>query len=212
MKTLKFLFTPEFEIGDYVKNKDLNNFISRVIGYYGEERSNGVIEIFGYVITAPERIAHHGGGKAYDAFGNNITYSEEIAFYSSPSALKACPPEKCLMKFSDLRPGMVVKVKWSSMKEAYYLLINTEKGKLFGINECNYTFFYEATEDMKSSDNSWSIEEVYKLKSKGTLHSLLIASNQLKCIWKRVPKYTELTMDQIAEKFKIPVEQLKIKK
>lgn len=206
------MFTPEFEIGDYVKHSTFNNFTSRVIGYYGEERSNGVIEISGYVITAPKEFTHKGGIKAYDALGNNITYSEEIAFYSYPCSLKACPPEECPMKFSDLRPGMVVKVKWRSMKDTYYLLVKTEGEKLFGINELNYTYFSEATEDMRSSDDFWSIEEVYKPKFEDSFSNILNNSNHLNCIWKRVSKYTELTMDQIAEKFKIPVKQLKIKK
>lgn len=59
--------------------------------------------------------------------------------------------------------------------------------------------------------NELEIYRIYKIKNKTYLNCLLNYNNDLELIWEK-PKEVELTMQEIADKFGIPVEQLKIKK
>lgn len=55
------------------------------------------------------------------------------------------------------------------------------------------------------------IDKVYQINEPGALHDTCIQDHYLTLVWKK-PKEVELTMQQIADKFGIDVNQLKIKK
>lgn len=109
------------------------------------------------------------------------------------------------MKKSDLKPGMVVEYANGKRRlviefcDKLVLLGNNNWGDLAILSEDLVCLFNE----------DFTIDKVYKPGYMSGLNSML-TSEQL-CIWER-PKSVELTMEEIAEKFGINVEQLKIKK
>lgn len=64
------------------------------------------------------------------------------------------------------------------------------------------------TDDLTNRDSGLNIVKVFQPKKANSLKTLLDCDN---CIWER-PKETILTMQEIADKFGIPVEQIHIKK
>ena len=108
------------------------------------------------------------------------------------------------MKKSDLRPGMVV--EYANSEKRLVVTINAE---LYLISRASFAEVKSFNEDLTcNSDPKISIAKVYQPKEAASLSTLLQCNN---CIWVR-PKETVLTMQEIADKFGIPVEQLKIKK
>ena len=64
--------------------------------------------------------------------------------------------------------------------------------------------------DEHDNSGKWNIDKVFKVTTGCSIDAMLSGSF-LEPFWKR-QKEVELTMDEIAEKFGIPVENLKIKK
>ena len=72
-----------------------------------------------------------------------------------------------------------------------------------------YDIIKSFNEDLTcNADPKMNIVKVYQPKEAASLSTLLQCDNR---IWER-PKETVLTMQEIADKFGIPVEQLRIKK
>ena len=108
------------------------------------------------------------------------------------------------MKKSDLKPGMVI--EYANCEKRLVVTINNE---LYLISRASFMDVKSFNEDLTyNSDPKINIVKVYQPKEAASLSTLLLCNN---CIWKR-PKETVLTMQEIADKFGIPVEQLKIKK
>ena len=108
------------------------------------------------------------------------------------------------MKKTDLKPGMVV--EYANGEKRLVVTINSE---LYLISIATFVNVKAFNEDMTCSGNSCiNIVKVYLPEEAASLNALLQCNN---CIWER-PKETVLTMQEIANKFGIPVEQLKIKK
>ena len=108
------------------------------------------------------------------------------------------------MKKSDLKPGMVI--EYANKEKRLVVTINAE---LYLISRASFMNIKSYNEDLIcNSDPKLNIVKVYQPKEAASLSTLLLCNN---CIWKR-PKETVLTMQEIADKFGIPVEQLKIKK
>ena len=108
------------------------------------------------------------------------------------------------MKKSDLKPGMVV--EYASKEKRLVVTINAE---LYLISRASFVDIKFYNEDLTCSNApSINIVKVYQPKEASSLNALLQCNN---CIWER-PKEIVLTMQEIADKFGIPVEQLKIKK
>lgn len=105
------------------------------------------------------------------------------------------------MKKSDLKPGMVV--EYENGKRRLVIELNNS---LYLIGENNYS-------DVDSYPDSlyWSgglaINKIFRPIAPECFRDLLKTNN---LIWERKP--TELTMEEIAHKFNIPVSQLKIVK
>ena len=107
------------------------------------------------------------------------------------------------MKKSDLRPDMVV--EYANGEKRLVVTINNE---LYLIGRGSYADVKSFNEDMTCSGNlGINIVKVYLPREAAGLNALFECKN---CIWER-QKETVLTMQEIADKFGIPVEQLKIK-
>lgn len=108
------------------------------------------------------------------------------------------------MKKSDLKPGMVI--EYANSEKRLVVAINAE---LYLISRSSFMDVKSFNEDLTySNDLDINIVKVYQPREAASLSSLLDCKN---CIWER-QKETVLTMQEIADKFGIPVEQLKIKK
>lgn len=111
-----------------------------------------------------------------------------------------------------LEVGMIVEYKTREKR----IVLRDSEGNLFlsGIDS------YKS--DMSHFIGNTEIYKVYKIISNSvTLHDLLVGGKELELIWEKPkeleliwekPKEVELTMQEIADKFGISVEQLKIKK
>ena len=108
------------------------------------------------------------------------------------------------MRKSDLKPGMVV--EYANNEKRLVVTINAE---LYLISKVSFANIKSFNEDLTfDGDPIMNIVKVYQPKVAASLNTLLQCNN---CIWAR-PKETVLTMQEIADKFGIPVEQLKITK
>ena len=108
------------------------------------------------------------------------------------------------MKKSDLKPGMVV--EYANGEKRLVVTINAE---LYLISRGAFADVKSFKEDLTCDNNSdINIVKVYQPKEAASLITLFECKN---CIWER-PKEVVLTMQEIADKFGIPVEQLRIKK
>lgn len=108
---------------------------------------------------------------------------------------------------SDLKPGMVVEYKDGNRR-----LVTCCKKGIFFMGDLYKTVdsINELTEDLKCSYTNHSIDKVYIIKWEVTLDGLF-NTNNLELIWERKePK--EYTMQEIADKLGIPVEELRIKR
>ena len=107
------------------------------------------------------------------------------------------------MKKSDLKPGMVV--QYADGKKRLVTAVNDE---LFLMGENMFAELDKFNEDLINEIHHLNIVKVFQPKEAASLNTLLQCDN---CIWER-PKETVLTMQEIADKFGIPVEQIRIKK
>lgn len=108
------------------------------------------------------------------------------------------------MKKSDLKPGMVV--EYASGEKRLVVTINA---KLYLISRASFADVKSFNDDLTCSGNSGiNIVKIYLPREAASLSALFECKN---CIWER-PKETVLTMQEIADKFGIPVEQIRIKK
>lgn len=109
------------------------------------------------------------------------------------------------MKKSDLKPGMVV--EYANGGRRLVIEFNDE---LFLLSNNSWADLMHYNSDLECSYNKdFTINKVYNPGYMQGLNSMLEDIHF--CIWER-PKSVELTMEEIAEKFGINVEQLKIKK
>lgn len=114
------------------------------------------------------------------------------------------------MKKQDIQLGMVV--EYHCGKKALVISVNNEV--LFSDSN-GFMPLRDYTDDLlvmdrHSTSGMWDIDKIYKVTVECSIDTML-SGNFLKLLWER-QKEVELTMDEIAEKFGIPVENLKIKK
>ena len=120
------------------------------------------------------------------------------------------------MKKSDLKTGMVIKDRDGKVG---IVLLGTTNGDIIGGNQEKVEGVHGGTcwkplsvfdEDLKySGDFKSDVMEIYNAVSNVSFGTINI--NKLSQIWKR-SEFVELTMDEIASKFNIDVNLLKIKK
>lgn len=140
-----------------------------------------------------------------------LDYAPHILRYSSVKFLREHLPQYEVitltdlpMKKSDLKPGMVV--EYANGEKRLVVTINAE---LYLISRASFADVKSFKEDLTCDSNSdINIVKVYQPREAASLSTLFECKN---CIWER-PKETVLTMQEIADKFGIPVGQLRIKK
>ena len=114
------------------------------------------------------------------------------------------------MEKQDIQLGMVV--EYHCGKKALVISVNDEV--LFSDNN-GYMRLKDYDDnllvvDRHSDSGKWDIDKVFKVTLGCSLDTMLRGAF-LKLLWER-QKEIELTMDEIADKFGIPVKNLKIKK
>ena len=144
-----------------------------------------------------------------------LCHSSRIISYSSVKYLREHLPEyevitlnDLQMKKQDIQLGMVV--EYHCGKKALVISVNNE---VLFIDTNGYMPLKDYDDDLlviNSVSDKWDIDKIFKVTVESSI-STMLNSNFLKLLWER-QKEVELTMDEIAEKFGIPVEQLKIKK
>lgn len=138
-------------------------------------------------------------------------------FLRRAAALKGFKYNKGDFILEELKPGMIVKFRYG----AKMLVIETKDHKiaLAGINTDSSISEYNSSLCSKS-DSKMDIMQVFEIASKGySLSSLLNSNNDsmLKLIWERPelicerPRVVEVTLQEIADKFGVSIEQLRIK-
>ena len=111
-----------------------------------------------------------------------------------------------IMKKKDLKAGMIVE----TVNKKLYLLVSTERDGLYGLNNEGWLRLLDFSEDLKCiHSESHSINKVYSGQQPVGLQYLNDFKGNL--LWEREKPKTELTLEQIAKKFNIPVESLRIK-
>lgn len=106
---------------------------------------------------------------------------------------------------SDLKPGMIVEYASGSRR----LILNSDKGLfLAGLNiYCSLEPYNDNLCCEKCP--AFTINKVYENNGQVELNYIL-KSSQLKLVWER-PQTVELSLQEIAEKFNVPVEVIRIK-
>lgn len=156
-------------------------------------------------------------------FGNDtievlyLDYTPHLLRYSTAKYLREHLPEyevitlnDLQMKKQDIQLGMVI--EYHCGKRALVISVNDEV--LFSDNN-GYMRLKDYNDDLLVIDRhndsgKWDIDKIFKVTLGCSIDTMLNGSF-LKLLWER-QKEVELTMDEIAEKFGIPVKNLKIKK
>lgn len=156
-------------------------------------------------------------------FGNDkievlyLDYTPHTLRYSSAKYLREHLPEYEVITLNDLRMkkqdiqlGMII--EYHCGKKALVISVNDEI--LFSDNN-GYMRLKDYDDDLLVIDrhedtDKWDIDKVFKVTLGCSLDTML-SGEFLKLFWER-QKEVELTLDEIAEKFGIPVKNLKIKK
>jgi hypothetical protein len=146
-----------------------------------------------------------------------LDYTPYLLRYSTAEYLREHLPEHEVitlndlqMKKQDIQLGMVV--EYHCGKKALVISVNDEV--LFS-DTFGYMRLKDYNDDLTVIDRhddsgKWDIDKVFKV-TLGCSIDTMLSGNFLKLFWER-QKEVELTMDEIAEKFGIPVKNLKIKK
>lgn len=196
-----------FEIGDEVTYAG-DNEVHTIIGYFFSRGFNHYDGSYGYIIDNIITRRYGLSNFCYDEIGRLLNLSE--GFYVLPSSLTLIT-DKNMKEFTkkDLKTGMIVELK---DQERYLVLGDT----LVGIDNQSLLSYYNEDLTLKCNNidsiKRCTICKVYKKYDghwgggfKEGLH------NDVILIWER-PKVVELSMEEIANKLGIPVNQLRIKK
>lgn len=120
------------------------------------------------------------------------------------SELELCPNS---MTISDLKPGMILKLR----NNKKLVVLKAPELIFLGVTGCELPKMYNSDMTYLESKN-WDIMKVYEGCENYWINGLSsYLNNPGDLIWERT-EYTELSMQEIADKFGIPIKQLKIKK
>lgn len=140
-------------------------------------------------------------------FNDNMFISKDDAIDDGYKILKWEDFMEKEFTLSDLKVGMLVVLR----DERKYLIARTIDNELVGTRDSGYMHIDRYENDLSFEGCSTNdIVEVYNIK-KSKKHMYSYSTDDRELLFQRKePK--ELTMQEIADKFNIPVEQLKIKK
>lgn len=120
-----------------------------------------------------------------------------------------------IIKFNllNLRSGMIVEYRKTGLR---LVVENPVSGTIYllGLKNHGTVIGMDIHEDLSNDDPDYDIMAVYvpyKDADLETLLSMPVNKNLLNCIWKRPTPSVELTLQEIADKFHIPVDLIRIK-
>ena len=141
------------------------------------------------------------------AFNDNMFISKDDAIDDGYKILEWEDFMEKEFTLSDLKVGMLVVVRCGYE----YLVAKNDNEGMFFTNEDGWTECKTKQNDMKSAIcEDFDIMKVYSMPSKNRDAFNYSTENRKLLFERKEPK--ELTMQEIADKFNIPVDQLKIKK
>ncbi|MEI7510166.1 MAG: hypothetical protein WCJ62_11965 [Flavobacterium sp.] len=105
----------------------------------------------------------------------------------------------------DLKTGMVVRIKDGRL---YKVMLNTSDGDII-VNTDGYLYLKDINDDLTTKHLSLSIVEIYKPKNVVANHSINLSC--FTSIWKREKPIKEVTLQEIADKFGVDVESIRVK-
>ena len=141
-------------------------------------------------------------------FNDNMFISKEDAIDDGYTILKWEDFMEKEFTLSDLKVGMLVEIRRGDK-----FIIAQNEGDVFGTNDSEWLSFDNFEEDMRyynRGDYCFDIVNVYGRCKKNSGFYTFSTTNRDLLFQRKEPK--ELTMQEIADKFGIPVDQLKIKK
>lgn len=110
------------------------------------------------------------------------------------------------MKKSDLRAGNIIECANGD----FYLIAYSERDGLYGLNNDNWLDLSYYEEDFTCKlDMNFNINKVYS--GQHPVGLAFIGKCKGTCLWNREGAKVELTLEDIAKKFDIPVDKLRIK-
>lgn len=163
--------------------KEFPHKVGDVVTYF--DRNNKTIHLL--IQNIRWNPTKHGGTLEYVLQNGIITTGENLK-----------PMKKKLKDY--LKPGYVVEHD----DGLRFVITQDVHGNNFGL-QIGKSILWSSLENLAS------IDKVYQINKPGALHATCIQDNYLTLVWEK-PKEVELTMQQIADKFGIDVDQLKIKK
>ena len=184
----------KYKIGDKVKVR--TDLIADEV-YGGQSFMSGMKPFVGKIYT----ISRIDSDQKYYMF-------EEIGWVWTDEMIEG--PVKTPFTKSDLKTGMVVEYRNGSRRLVLRDYQGTGKNLLIGDRWASFNFYNEdLTYD--SGDKNYDIVKVYAAKDFcATLRLLDKECCEYRVVWER-KEIKEVTLEQIAEKFGVPVDQLRIK-
>lgn len=113
--------------------------------------------------------------------------------------------DKNMFEKKDLKTGMVVKIKDG---RSYKVMLNTSDGDII-VNDNGYLYLKDINDDLTTRHLSLSIVEIYKPQDVSKSFSLNLY--YFTSIWKREKPIKEVTLQEIADKFGVDVESIRVK-
>lgn len=190
-----------FRIGDEIIMYD-KDIVGEIVAYYFSSEFNK-FDIYGYTIKI-ENGLHDGGDFSYDELGNELIFEDNSCVFVEESSVK------CRLHFTrnDLRPGMIV----ISENDEPYIVVDMLN--IYGLmNRYGFIRLSEYDNNLQA-DQYPNIKSVYKLDFTMGFDAIFntIQSGTIK--WKLIANMSDvsvqLTMQQIADKFGVNPEQIKI--
>lgn len=201
------------KIGDYVYH---NGSLAKILAYYATSELHDKLFVKGYTIEmAKGKGGHTESSYSYNEYGERVCFPQNNAWYAF---FENCStPEFTVLKES-LKDFDVVILKNGQMMYKYrHTFIAADESdtviflnlNLYDNNLENYACSLKDVMQIWTPKSDTNVNEFLNTLRDTSNRNFLIANFNLR--WQRMDT-VEITMDDIAKKFGIPVEQLKIKK
>lgn len=200
------------KIGDYVYH---NGSLAKILAYYATSELYDKLFVKGYTIETTKEAGHAADLYSYNEYGEKVSFPQNNAWYA---LFRNCSASEFTVLKESLKDfdAVVLRNGHKMYKYSHAFIATDEKDPLIFINLNLYNNNLEC-----SSDSRKDVMQVWRPKSTTKVNEFLNVmrntsgncdmNEYFNLQWQR-KETVEITMDDIAKKFGIPVEQLKIKK